>query len=60
MRKFVFLMLIGFVLTSCTKSELEEVSLKYEEVSSVNNKKKEDVNFRIFKDRTQSGKSDSK
>lgn len=47
------------ILTSCGNSELENVWVEYQEVS-VDNKDKKDPNFLIFKDRTQTGKEESK
>lgn len=47
------------ILTSCGNSEFENVWSEYQEVS-VDNKEKKDPNFLIFKDRTQTGKEESK
>lgn len=47
------------ILTSCGNGELENVYEKYQEVS-VDNKEKKDPNFLIFKDRTQTGKEESR
>lgn len=56
MKKLLFIIAVAFVATSCENSALEEVT----EQCKVEEKKKEDVNFRIFKDRTQSGKGETR
>ena len=50
------LIVLSCVLTAC-ENELKEVNEQFETRSSVEEKEqKEDVNFRIWKDRTQHGK----
>jgi hypothetical protein len=60
MKKFLLAMLLGTMFVSCTNTELNEVNTKYEEMSLADNEKKKDPNFLIFKDRTQTGKSETK
>ena len=59
MKKYLFLAVMATTLVACGNGELEEVYNQYEEVS-VENKGKKDPNFLIFKDRTQTGKEESK
>lgn len=54
MRKILALIGIAFAMVACD-NELEQVTEQVETRAAVEGKK-EDVNFRIFKDRTQSGK----
>lgn len=54
MRKILALIGIAFAIVACD-NELEQVTEQVETRAAVE-EKKEDVNFRIFKDRTQSGK----
>lgn len=54
MRKILALIGIAFAMVACD-NELEQVTEQVETRAAVE-EKKEDVNFRIFKDRTQSGK----
>lgn len=54
MRKIFALIGIAFAMVACD-NELEQVTEQVETRAAVE-EKKEDVNFRIFKDRTQSGK----
>lgn len=54
MRKILALIGIAFAMVACD-NELEQVTEQVETRVAVEGKK-EDVNFRIFKDRTQSGK----
>ena len=56
MKKCLMLIVLSCVLTAC-ENELKEVNEQFETRSSVEEKEqKEDVNFRIWKDRTQHGK----
>lgn len=48
-------MVLASALTACEK-ELKEVNEQFETRSAAEDEKKEDVNFRIWKDRTQHGK----
>ena len=54
MRKILALIGIAFAMVACD-NELEQVTEQVETRAAVEGKK-EDVYFRIFKDRTQSGK----
>ena len=47
------------ILTSCGNGEFENVWSEYQEVRT-DNKEKKDPNFLIFKDRTQTGKENTK
>ena len=58
MKKYLFLIALATTLVACGNGELEEVYNQYE--VSVDNKGKKDPNFLIFKDRTQTGKEESK
>ena len=58
MKKYLFLAVMATTMVACGNG-LEEVYNQYEEVS-VENKEKKDPNFLIFKDRTQTGKEESK
>ena len=56
MKKILMLIVLSCVLTAC-ENELKEVNEQYETRSAVEDEEqKEDVNFRIWKDRTQHGK----
>lgn len=57
MKKVLLLIALGAVLTSC-EGDLEDVMEQAVELKEETTKadKVEDVNFRIFKDRTQTGK----
>lgn len=59
MKKYLFLAVMATTMVACGNGELKEVYNQYEEVS-VENKEKKDPNFLIFKDRTQTGKEESK
>jgi hypothetical protein len=59
MKKYLFLVVMATTMVACENVELEEVYNQYEEVSIENDKKK-DPNFLIFKDRTQTGKEGTK
>lgn len=52
MKKYLFLAVIATTMVACGNVELNEVS--------VDNNEKKDQNFLIFKDRTQTGKEESK
>jgi hypothetical protein len=58
MKKVIIVLASAAILTSCGNSELENVWSEYQEVSV--EKEKKDPNFLIFKDRTQTGKEESK
>ena len=58
MKKYLFLIVLATTMVACGNGELEEVYNQYE--VSVDNKEKKDPNFLIFKDRTQTGKEESK
>lgn len=56
MKKFLMLIVLSYALVAC-KNDLESVNEQYKtRVALEDEKQKEDVNFRIFKDRTQSEK----
>jgi uncharacterized protein YcfL len=56
MKKFLMLIVLSYALVAC-ENGLESVNEQYKtRVALEDEKKKADVNFRIFKDRTQSGK----
>ena len=57
MKKYLFLAVMATTMVACGNG-LEEVYNQYEEVSA--EKEKKDPNFLIFKDRTQTGKEESK
>ena len=57
MKKYLFLVVLATTMVACGNG-LEEVYNQYEEVSA--EKEKKDPNFLIFKDRTQTGKEESK
>lgn len=57
MRKILMLIVFASTFVAC-ENELNEVNEQFETRSAVEDeKKKENVNFRIFKDRTQTGKN---
>ena len=58
MKKYLFLAVMATTMVACGNVELKEVYNQYE--VSVDNKEKKDPNFLIFKDRTQTGKEESK
>ena len=58
MKKYLFLAIMATTMVACGNVELKEVYNQYE--VSVDNKEKKDQNFLIFKDRTQTGKEESK
>ena len=58
MNKYMFLIVLATTMVACGNGELYEVYNQYE--VSVDNKEKKDPNFLIFKDRTQTGKEESK
>lgn len=58
MKKYLFLAIMATTMVACGNVELKEVYNQYE--VSVDNKEKKDPNFLIFKDRTQTGKEESK
>lgn len=56
MKKCLMLIVLSCVLMAC-ENELKEVNEQYETRSAVEDEEqKEDVNFRIWKDRTKHGK----
>ncbi len=55
MKKYLLLIVFASALTAC-ENELKEVNEQFETRSAAEDEKKEDVNFRIWKDRTQQGK----
>lgn len=57
MKKYLFLAVMATTMVACGNG-FEEVYNQYE--VSVENDKKKDPNFLIFKDRTQTGKEESK
>ena len=57
MKKYLFLVVLATTMVACGNRELDEVYNQYE--VSVE-KEKKDPNFLIFKDRTQTGKEESK
>lgn len=54
MKKVMIVLATAAILTSCGSSELENICEEYQQVSA-DTKKKENPNFQIFKDRTQTG-----
>jgi hypothetical protein len=58
MKKYLFLAVMATTMVACDNG-LEEVFIQYEEVSEAKDEKK-DPNFLIFKDRTQTGKGETK
>ncbi len=59
MKKYLFLAVLATTMVACDNG-LEEVNNIYEEISAAKDEKKVNPNFRIFKDRTQSGKGETK
>ena len=57
MKKVLFIFAVAMMLQSCGNRELEEVSQEYKKAESG---KKESVYFNIFKDRTQTGKGETR
>ena len=55
MKKYFLLIVFASALTAC-EIELTDVNEQFETRSADEDEKKEDVNFRIWKDRTQQGK----
>ena len=56
MKKFLMLIVLSYALVAC-ENDLESVNEQYKtRVALEDEKQKEDVNFRIFKDHTQSEK----
>ena len=56
MKKYLLLIVFASALTAC-ENDLESVNEQYKtRVALEDEKQKEDVNFRIWKDRTQHGK----
>lgn len=58
MKKVLFIIAMAIFVTSCENTELETAEKEYKKI--VSKEQKEDVNFRIFKDRTQTGKGESR
>lgn len=58
MKKVLFIIAMAMLATSCEKTELETAEKEYKKI--VSKEQKEDVNFRIFKDRTQTGKGETR
>ena len=58
MKKVLFIIAMAMFVTSCEETELETASKEYNKI--VSKEQKEDVNFRIFKDKTQTGKGESR
>lgn len=59
MKKYLFLAVLVTTLVACD-NELEEVYNQYEEISAAKDEKKVNPNFLIFKDRTQTGKGETR
>lgn len=59
MKKYLFLVVFAVTMVACD-NELEEINNIYDEVSAAKDEKKVNPNFLIFKDRTQSGKGETK
>ena len=59
MKKAIIVLAAAAILTSCGNGEFENVWSEYQEVRT-DNKEKKDPNFLIFKDRTQTGKENTK
>ena len=57
MKKVLFIFAIAMMLQSCGNRELEVVSQEYKKAESG---KKGNVEFNIFKDRTQTGKGETR
>lgn len=55
MKKYLLLIVFASALTAC-ENELTDVNEQFETRLAAEDEKKEDVNFRIWKDRTQQGK----
>ena len=55
MKKILVLIVFASALTAC-ENELTDVNEQFETRLAAEDEKKEDVNFRIWKDRTQHGK----
>ena len=55
MKKILVFMFLASALTAC-ENELTDVNEQFETRLDAEDEKKEDVNFRIWKDRTQQGK----
>lgn len=58
MKKVLFIIAMAMFVTSCEHTELETANQEYKK--SVSKEQEEDVNFRIFKDRTQTGKGETR
>jgi hypothetical protein len=59
MKKYLFLAVFAATMVACD-NELEEVNNIYEEISAAKDEKKVNPNFLIFKDRTQTGKGETR
>jgi hypothetical protein len=59
MKKYLFLVVFAATMVACD-NELEEVNNIYEEISAAKDEKKVNPNFLIFKDRTQTGKGETR
>lgn len=57
MKKVLFIFAVAMMFQSCENRELEEVSQEYKKAE---NEKKESVDFNIFRDRTQTGKGETR
>ena len=57
MKKVLFIFAVAMMLQSCENRELEAVSQEYKKAE---NEKKESVDFNIFRDRTQTGKGETR
>ena len=60
MKKLFILTVIITMCTSCGNKEFYEVNTQYEKISSTKDEEKKNPNFLIFKDRTQTGKKESR
>lgn len=56
MKKMIIVLAAVAMMTSCGKSDFENLHENYQQMSA-DAKKKENPNFQIFKDRTQTGES---
>ena len=57
MKKYLLILVAAFALAACENDELDVVAEKVKAAQETG-EKKEDVNFRIFKDRTKGSKEE--
>ena len=54
-RVFLLCAMVAFTFSSCSVNELENINIEHMKMKSEKNENKKNVDFEIFKDRTQIG-----